>query len=222
MAHIITANYQANPNIGLFCYANDKYCLVPRAFPPELKTKFENILKVPVYEVNAAGTSLLGVFFAGTDDCLLLPEIMFDSELAELESFNIKYRIIKSELTALGNNLLVNNKVCIANPDYSDAALKSIEKEFGFKVKRGQIAGFNIVGSLAKGNKKGILISPDAQSFEKKFIKDNLKSKITTGTLNMGSPYVSSGMVCNSHGMIIGDMSGGPEIQNADEALGFI
>jgi translation initiation factor 6 len=222
MPHVMIANYNANPNIGLFCYANDKYCLVPRGFSSKLKKEFEEVLKVPVYEVNAAGTSLLGVFFAGNDNCLLVPEIMFESELKELEEYGINYHVVKSELTALGNNLVINNNICIASPDYEPAVLKDIEKALKIPVKQGMIAGLNTVGSLARGNTHGYLVSPDIEEFEKKFIKDNLKANITEGTLNFGSPYVSSAMICNSYGFVVGDISGGPEIQNADEALGFI
>jgi translation initiation factor 6 len=222
MSHIITANYNSNPNIGLFCYANDKYCLVPRGFPKKLKEEFESILKVPVYEVNAAGTSLLGVFFSGNEHCLLVPEIMFDSELRELDEYKIKYKMIESELTALGNNILVGEHVCIANPDYTDENIKDMQEALKIPVKKGKIAELNIVGSLAKGNKKGLLLSADAKEFEQKFLRDLLKVKITLGTMNFGSPYVSSGVVCNSHGVVVGDSSGGPEIQNADEALGFM
>jgi len=42
---------------------------------------------------------------------------------------------------------------------------------------------------------------------------------ITTGTVNMGNPFVGSGILCNDKGFVIGDMSGGPEIMNAEEAL---
>jgi translation initiation factor 6 len=97
-----------------------------------------------------------------------------------------------------------------------------MEEVLKIPIKKGKIAELNIVGSLAKGNKKGLLLSADAKEFEQKFLKDLLKVKITLGTMNFGSPYVSSGIVCNSHGLIVGDSSGGPEIQNADEALGFI
>ena len=220
--HVITTNYNQNPNIGLFCYVNDKYCLVPKLFPKKLQKKFEDILKVPVHEISAAGTSLLGVFFAGTDDILLVPEIMFDSELKDLETFKIKYKIIKSELTALGNNLLINSNVCIANPEYNNDVLKQIGSALKIKVKQGKISDLNIVGSLAKVNKKGCLVCPDLKNYEEKFLEDNLKVKVTTGTVNFGSPYISSGLICNSNGFVIGDMSGGPEIQNADIALGFL
>lgn len=222
MPHIMTASYNGNPNIGLFCYANDKYCLVPYNFPESLQRKFQEVLKVPVYEVNAAGTHLLGVFFSGNEECLLVPEIMFDSELRVLDELKIKYKIVESEMTALGNNLLMSKHMCIASPDYKDDTLKEIEKAIKMPVKKGKIADLNIVGSLAKGNSKGMLVSAEAKEFELKFLKDNLKIKIMTGTLNFGSGYVSSALVCNSHGIVTGDVSGGPEIQNADEALGFI
>ncbi len=222
MSHVITATYQANSNIGLFCYANDKYCLVPHAFPEKLKKQFVEVLKVPVHEVNAAGTNLLGVFFNGNDDCLLVPEIMFDSELQVLKELKINFKVVKSELTALGNNLLVSKNMVIASSEYSESVLKELEKDLKIPVKKGKIGGFDIVGSLAKGNSKGILVSPDILEFEKKFLYDNLKLNITPGSVNFGSPYVSSGVVCNSFGFVIGESSGGPEIQNADEALGFM
>ncbi|MEM3374071.1 MAG: translation initiation factor IF-6 [Candidatus Woesearchaeota archaeon] len=227
MVHVIMANYNQNPNIGLFCYANDNYCLVPNNFPKALKKEFQDILKVPVYEINAAGTPLLGVFFNGNNDILFVPEIMFESELKELEKLNIKYKIINSELTALGNNFLFLGNNVLANPDYKDSLLKDLEKNFNLKIKKARISELNIVGSLAKGNNKGLLVSPDIKEFELKFLNDFLKKeslnlKITKGTLNFGSPYISSALLCNSNGFIVGDISTGVEIQNADEALGFI
>ncbi len=220
--HILTTNYNQNPNIGLFCYATNKYCLVPPKFPDKLKKDFEKVFNVPVYEIKAAGTDLLGVFFSGTDDCLLVPKIMFDTELKQLETFKIKYKVINSELTALGNNLLIENGVCIANPDYKETVLKDIEKSLKIKVKTGKISELNIVGSMAVANDKGCLVSADIEEFEKKFLKNNLKLNVTTGTVNFGSPYIGSGIVCNNNGFVVGDISGGPEIQNMDIALGFL
>ncbi|NTV24352.1 MAG: translation initiation factor 6, partial [Nanoarchaeota archaeon] len=47
MPHILMTNYQGNPNIGLFCYATDKYCLVPRAMDAKLKKEISEVLQVP-------------------------------------------------------------------------------------------------------------------------------------------------------------------------------
>ena len=40
--------------------------------------------------------------------------------------------------------------------------------------------------------------------------------------VNMGGVQVSSGVAVNNKGFVIGTMSGGPEVMNADQALGFI
>ena len=77
--HVATVNYNGNPNIGLFCHVNDKYCLVPHAFPENLLKIFKEVFQVPIYEVKAAGTELLGVFFSGNDDVLLVPKIKIDN-----------------------------------------------------------------------------------------------------------------------------------------------
>jgi translation initiation factor 6 (eIF-6) len=111
--------------------------------------------------------------------------------------------------------------MCLLNPDYRAGVVKDIEN-MGFTVKQAKISELCTLGSLAKGNDMGFLVSPDIKDYEKKFLNKNLGVQITTGTVNFGSPYVSSGIVCNSHGFIIGDSSGGPEVQNADEALGFL
>lgn len=220
--HIISANLNGNPNVGLFCYATDKYCLIPDDFPEKLEKDFKEALKVPLYKMRAAGTELLGVFFAGNNDTLLVPEIMFDSELKKLDELKIKYHVVKSELTALGNNMIVTDKMIIANPDYDDDTLDEIKNALKIKVKTGKVGELNTVGSLTCLNTMGCLVSPDIKDFEKKFLTDNLKLKITTGTANFGSPYVNSSIVANSNGFIVGDASGGPEVQNMDIALGFL
>ena len=220
--HVETANYEGNPSIGLFCYATDKYCLVPHNMSEKLKKKFKEVLKVPLINMTAAGTDLLGVFFTGNNDILLVPEIMFDKELDVLNEHKIEYKIFKTRHTALGNNILVNENAAIVSSEYSDEEVEKLSKLLNIPVKKGKVANLDTVGSLIKGNNNGLLASSEIENFEKKFIEDNLKVKVIEGTINFGSQYISSGLVCNNHGFIIGNTSGGPEIQNADEALGFL
>ncbi|MBT3720732.1 translation initiation factor IF-6 [archaeon] len=218
--HILKTDYNGNPNIGLFCYATDKYCLVPVSMQEKEVEKIKEALDVPAHRIKVAGTDLLGVFFSGNEEILFVPKIMFDKELKVLDELKIKYQVIDSDLTALGNNMVVANDSCILNPDFEDNVIKKISKIF--KTKKGQISGLNIVGSLAKGNKTHMVVSSEIEESELKFLKDNLKLEITKATVNFGSPYVSSGIVCNSNGFLVGDLSGGPEIHNVDIGLGFL
>jgi translation initiation factor 6 len=70
--------------------------------------------------------------------------------------------------------------------------------------------------------KKKSLMSNDFDREDQKLIEKTFDVVATPGSVNMGSPYVRAGIICNGNGFIVGSNSGGPEITNADEALGFL
>ena len=73
--HVLIANVQGNPNVGLYGYANDQYCLLGTEVPSKTAKKIEKVLKVPTHRISMCGTSLVGVFVTGNNKCLLVPEI---------------------------------------------------------------------------------------------------------------------------------------------------
>lgn len=220
--HLLKTDFNGNFNVGLYIYATDEYCLIGHDVPQELVKDIQETLKVPIHKITIAGTGLLGVFLAGNKNCLLIPKIAFSEEIEEIKKLKINYKIIDTKLTALGNNILCNDNGCIINPDFGKTEETEIKEALKVPVKRGKIAGLVIVGALAAMNKKGCLLHRDAEDFEIQFIEDTLNIKVTTGTINFGSPYIKSGIVVNSNGFIVGSISGGPEIQNADISLGFL
>jgi translation initiation factor 6 len=220
--HIIKTNLYGNPNIGLYGYCNNKYCILGRDIPAEKAKLFEKALGVPVHQMNICGTSMVGIFVAGNSGKLLVPHIILDNEIKQLEDLGIDYEIIETDLTALGNNILCNDKGCIVNPDFSVKEKNAIEKALGVPVKTGRIAGLETVGSLAALNSRGCVICRDMTAAEAKLVKEVLGLKAAHSTVNMGSQYIRSGLLCNDKGFIIGDASGGPEIVNIEEELGFL
>lgn len=220
--HLLKTDFNGNFNVGLYVYATDEYCLIGNDVPQELIIEIEKALKVPVHKISIAGTGLLGVFLAGNSNCLLIPKIAFNEEIESIRKLKINYKIIETKLTALGNNILCNDSGCIINPDYGKTEEETIKEALKVPVKRGKIAGLTIVGALGALNKKGCLMHRDAEDFEIEFIETILGVKAATGTLNFGSPYIKSGIAVNSNGFIVGSLSGGPEMQNADEAFGFL
>lgn len=220
--HVIQAHTQGNPNIGLYGYATDAYCILgPEA--ANLKELAEEALQVPVIITTIAGTSLAGVFLAGTSAKLLVPDIIFDHELAVLKKAGITVEVLETTHTALGNNLVVNDSGALAGPMFSERERADIERALGLAVHSFGIAGIEVVGSSMVVTTKGALIHRDATRFEQDMATDILRlPRIAPGTVNLGVPYVRSGILANSNGFLIGSSSGGPEIANADEALGFL
>jgi translation initiation factor 6 len=220
--HILISNIQGNPNIGSFGFANDNFCLLGKEVPTTLVKKIEKVLKVPCHRITICGTSLVGAFVAGNNSKVLVPEIVFESELKELDELGIDYTIIKTNLTALGNNILCDDKSALVNPEFSAEQKKRIREALNVSLKPGTIAELPTVGSLATVNKKAIFTSQEISEEEKDYIQNLFKLEINTGTINMGNNFISSGLISNNNGFIIGSTSSGPEMTNIDEGLGFL
>ncbi|MFH1212071.1 MAG: translation initiation factor IF-6 [Candidatus Woesearchaeota archaeon] len=211
-----------NPNVGLYGFATDKYVLLSKEFPQKIVEAIEAALGVPAFQVEIAGTPLVGAFVNGNEDCLLAPDIIFDSEAEKLKKAGINFRIIPTRLTCLGNNLLIGPKGAFANPEFSDADIKLIEKALNIPVERKGFLDINAVGSLGAFNHKKLLIHHDLPAKDVRLIERKLGVKVGLGTINMGNPYVKSGIISNKNGFIIGHASGGPEINNVEEVLGYL
>jgi len=220
--HVIVVNFNSNPNVGLYGYATDKYCLLGSEVPEEYEKDIAEVLDVPIIRLNIAGTSLLGVFLSGNKNCLLVPGIAFPNELAILDKHKIKYKIIETKLTCLGNNIICNDNGCVVSSEYGEKEIKAFKDALKVEVVKAKIAELNTLGSLAVHTKKGLLCHHEILEHEAELLNKVLKVEIFTGTVNMGVPFIGSGILCNNKGFIIGDASGGPELTNADEALGFI
>ncbi len=220
--HVSIVSFDNNPNIGLYAFATDEYCLIGEDVPDKHEEELHNILKVPIYRITIAGTGLIGAFCAGNSNCLLVPEITFKHELQKLDELGIHYKMIYSKLTALGNNVAVNNHAAIVNPEFSDGNINQLQKVLNVPVKRAKISDLDTVGSCISITNKGALVHRDIKSFEMQMLEDIFGFEILEGSVNMGNPYIHSGIIANSNGFLIGGQSGGPEINNADEALGFL
>jgi len=116
-------------------------------------------------------------------------------------------------MTAFGNLVLVNDNGGLV----SDLLLK--EKGILYKIKEildielvsGLIAGYPFVGSVAVATNRGVLTHPFLQDAERQLLSDVLKVKVDVGTINGGCPLVASGILANDYGIVVGDLTNGPE-----------
>jgi translation initiation factor 6 len=220
--HILQTNVHGNPNIGLYGYCTEEYCILGLDVSKEKAKKIETILKVPVHRMNIAGTSLVGAFLAGNSTCLLVPNIIFEEELKQLKELKINYYVVESKLTALGNNIVCNNHGCLVNPEYSAEIKKRIREALNVPLKPGTIASSETVGSCALTIKDKGVCHRDITDEEKSVVEELLNISLEPGTVNFGNPYIRSGLLANTNGFIVGSLSSGPELTFVDESLGFL
>ncbi|MBW2995270.1 translation initiation factor IF-6, partial [Candidatus Woesearchaeota archaeon] len=215
---VFKTNFAGNPNIGLYAYCNNQYCLVSRIVPNAQIQKIENVLGVKTIRMSVAGTSLLGAFLAGNDNCLLVPDIVFDDEIRILEDNDIHYKIIHTKLTALGNNICCNNHGVIINEEFEKAAAEDIKSALNVPVIPGKIAGLDITGSLCVANDKNAITHNKISKKEREKAESLLKARILAVTVD-NNPYVKGGIVLNNNGYLISDIAKTIEITLIDQTL---
>lgn len=219
---VLKTDFDGNPNIGLYAYANDEHCLIGQDVSEKVQKQIEKVLKVPVHPLSIGGTSLIGVFLNGNAKSLIVPHIAFEWELERLEELGIPFKIIETRLTALGNNTLVGKDAAIVSDEYSSDDKKRIRQALGIKVVPGTINETGTVGSQASINSHGMFVSNHIRLEEEQKLSQHLKVPLNKGTINQQNPYVHSGIIANSNGCIIGTISTGVEINDALQALGFL
>ena len=105
--HLLVTNFNGNPNVGLYGYCNDEFCLMGSEVSKRVCNRVSKVLKVEVHRLNLAGTSLVGIFCVGNKNKLLLPSIVFEDELEVLNKLGIKYSI---SVGKSGSQIRITNK----------------------------------------------------------------------------------------------------------------
>jgi len=215
-------SFFGDPNVGLFAKASDKLCLVGKAVLKSDRDIIEDVLKVPVIDITISNTNLIGIFAAMNSKGIILPKIVTEGELKEIAKLDLNFGVIEDTIyTALGNLILCNDKGAIVSP-LLEKFIDIIEDVLEVKCEISTVANLNIVGSCGKANNKGCLLHRDATEDELKVIEKTLGVEVDIGTVNFGSPFVASGIITNSNGIIIGGETTGPEVARVVEALGFL
>ncbi|MBI3032610.1 translation initiation factor IF-6 [Candidatus Woesearchaeota archaeon] len=218
---ILHTDFNKNPNVGLFGYVTDTYCLVGKDISHKFCKELEAVLKVPIHQISLAGTNLIGVFCAGNSKTLIVPNICFDNELQVLDDLGITYTVLETDLTALGNNILCNNHGAYINPEFSDEEQRYISKVLGVRAAKGMIGDVQVTGAACIVRKNHAIISPFVSDEQLGNIQTLLKVKAVKGTANFGSPYVKSAVLVNSHGFVAGKLCTGIELDELYKGLGF-
>ncbi len=213
----IRTNFNGDPNIGLYGFASDSYCLLGNH--PKHAQKMEEMLKVKISAVQMAGTELVGIFAAGNSNGILISKIADARELKEIKkALGINVLVIKAKATAIGNLVLCNDKGCIISAKLKRYG-KDIAEILNCETAVGKVAGLHIVGSTAVATNKGCLCHREAGEEELKLIEEIMKMKADIGSIG-GSPFVKAGVIANSSGIVVSEEASGPEMQRIDEVLG--
>lgn len=214
-------SFKNNPNIGLYAYCRDSLLLVGKEMRKNELKIIKKATNLEPINISIAGTSLIGVFLSGNSRVLLVPQIAFKYEIDSIKKLRIPCEVIDVIPTSLGNNIVCNDNGAIVSTEFSKDEVNKISKLLGVKTVQMDIADTTTPGAVIVLNGKYGVIHNKAKDSEIKAAEKILKVKLERATVNMGSPFLRSGIICNKHGLVVGGTSGGPEIMHLEECLGY-
>ena len=210
-----------NPYIGLFAKASDKLVAVDLAASPKL-LKVLPTLGVPVELTTFCGSGLAGIFLAMNSNGVVLPKFSGKEEIAIFKRHGLNVSFISGPFSAVGNNIAANDFGAIVNPEMSSHDRKIISDALGVEVVGKHVAGFVTAGSCITATNKGFIAHNRSTEEELKEFKSILKVDGVNCTVNMGTAFVSLGVIANSKSALFGEATTGFEIGKASDALGVL
>jgi len=220
MFHLL--DFNENPNVGVFCRANDDLAFVRKGLLKKIKKKIVASLDINLIELNIADASIVGSLLTLNSTGAVATDFIDNNSVNMIKDQGLKVCIIEDKLNAAGNDILMNDHGALVHPNLQDETLKAIEETCNVPVYRGTIGSLKTVGMAAVVTNKGCLCHPEATDKEKMQLEKVFRVKVMIGTVNHGASLIGSGLVANTKGAIIGNRTTGIEMGRIEEALGFL
>jgi len=204
-----------NPNIGVYSFTNENITILPIDVPDKNIEEFSETLGTEVFLASICESPLLGVFIAGNSNGILLPKLSLEHEIKKVEENlgdKLNVAVLPSLRNALGNLILANDKMAIVSPLIEKEHLKLIEEVLDVEVIVRTIGDSPLVGSIASISNRGLLVYPLVTDEELEELRELFNITVDVGTVNRGSIFLSSGLVVNNKGAIVGYETTGPEL----------
>lgn len=215
-------DFNENPNVGVFCKTNDDIAFIRKGLPKKVKKKIISALDVKLIELHIADASIIGSLLTFNSKGAVVTDFVDEESMKIIYDQGLEVYVIEDKLNAAGNDILVNDNGALVHPNTRDDSLREIEEIFQVPVYRGTIGSLNTVGMAAVVTNKGLLCHPKVTNEEKKQLEKIFDVNVMIGTVNHGVPLIGSGLVANTKGAIMGNLTTGIEMGRIEEALGFL
>ena len=221
---IVRISLLGSVNIGLYVKATSHYFIYHSDILARKVKVLRNMLGVEGIPIKPLNTRVVSPFIAGNKYGVIISRYV-DSDLLynvkeSMEKNGLKVVVLDTKYTALGNLTVFNDKYALVSPIIPIEVRRVIADELDVEVAACTIGRASYIGSLLVVNNKGGLVSPSIREDEHIFIESFLKINVFSGTINSGVPFISSGLVVNDNGIVVGEDTVGRELFVLTQAFG--
>ena len=215
-----TIDFAGDENIGVYTRVFEDFAFVPLSAPEEYMSAVEKRFGIEVIKTTIQGSSIIGSLLVGNSNGLIASGLATQEESAILKKCS-NVMFLSRTMNAAGNIILANDEIAIVHPNLPDRYVEKISEFLDVPVVMMTIGGIPTVGMAAVATNRGILVSPGITAQELKEIEELTSLPIGTGTINMGSNLVGTGLIANSKSYIAGISTSGYELGRIEEVFGF-
>ncbi|MGI6472508.1 MAG: translation initiation factor IF-6 [Candidatus Methanomethylophilaceae archaeon] len=213
------SRYGGNCNIGVYAAAGESLAIIAGDAEPSFVRDLETVLGVETVLTTVAGSFVVGSLTAMNSNGIALSGMAEEDEMKRIGEFFDNVYTVPGRYNAAGNNILVNDRGALVNPLYSDNAVKTFEDIFGVECIRASVAGCDTVGSVCVVTNKGCVCHIDSTEEDLEMLEDIFKVRPVKTTVNHGVDFLSSGIIANSKGALVGDQTMPLEMGRIEEGL---
>ncbi len=210
-----------NDYIGAFAVSTDSFTLIAQSAGIKHDKAIAEILGKRIVRLSVNGSDLIGVYAAANSHALMLPGSVYSDELAHAkkELDDVSVSVFETDLNALRNNILANDKIAVVNPEYSREEAHEISERLDVEVLMASIGGFGTVGANNILTNKGIVLNNRVSEEEADEMR-NIFGSLSQSTANTGALSIGLCTMANSYGVLAGASTTGYELAGIMNGLG--
>jgi len=216
-----TTSFAGDPNIGVFARVAGDIAVIPPESTDEFRNALKEALTVELVETTIQGSSIIGSLVAGNSRGLIVSGLATDEELAVLKRHR-KVMLLCETMNAAGNVIMANDTFAAVHPDLPVDIAAAIGEFLGVVVIHLTLGGVRTTGMAGVATNKGVIVHPRATAQEISRLEAVAKVPVGTGTINMGSGLVGTGLLANDTGYIAGNATSGFELGRVEDVFGFL
>lgn len=216
-----TISFSGDPNIGVFSRVCDEIAIVPPEAPEDFRARVASALSAELVITTVQGSPIVGSLAAGNSRGIVVSGLATEEEIGILEEHRDVFRL-EGRMNAAGNVVLANDSFAVVHPEMPAKMAEGIGKVLDVPVARLTFAGIGTVGMAAVATDRGVIVHPRSTPQEIAALEQITDLPVGTGTVNMGSGLVGSGLLANRRGYLCGNETSGYELGRVEDVFGFM
>ncbi|MDD1689446.1 MAG: translation initiation factor IF-6 [Methanoregula sp.] len=216
-----TITFDGDPNIGVFARVIGDIAIIPPESTEEFKAAVKAALQVELVETTIQGSAIVGSLVAGNSRGIVVSGLATEEEVSKLEKHR-EVLLLNESMNAAGNVIMANDTFAAVHPDMPVDLMHAIGEFLGVEVITLVLGGVKTVGMAGVATNKGVIVHPRATDQQIARIEAVAKVPVGTGSINMGTGLVGTGLLVNEKGYLAGNATSGFELGRIEDVFGFL